>query len=214
MSSLRKKLSALLLSAVAFSSCGSAQADSLTSVRDGGFELVNFLNFWGVQTNPGATIDTVTGGQDAHSGNSAVFFAGVHPNDFSPTELFQIIETTPGANYILSFAVKDVLGRSGDVFEATFGGFSITITGDQAANAYLVVTTMIDGAFVPPPTNFYNLSFQGIGEVNSGTIWFLDDVSLTPTLATPVPAALPLFATGLGALGLLGWRRKRKSTAP
>jgi hypothetical protein len=25
----------------------------------------------------------------------------------------------------------------------------------------------------------------------------------------PLPAALPLFATGLGALGLLGWRRKR-----
>jgi hypothetical protein len=26
---------------------------------------------------------------------------------------------------------------------------------------------------------------------------------------TPLPAALPLFATGLGGLGLLGWRRKR-----
>ena len=34
-----------------------------------------------------------------------------------------------------------------------------------------------------------------------------------PTSATPVPAALPLFATGLGALGLLGWRRKRKAKA-
>jgi hypothetical protein len=30
---------------------------------------------------------------------------------------------------------------------------------------------------------------------------------------TPLPAALPLFATGLGAFGLLGWRRKRKSQA-
>jgi hypothetical protein len=29
--------------------------------------------------------------------------------------------------------------------------------------------------------------------------------------ATPLPAALPLFATGLGAIGLLGWRRKRKA---
>jgi hypothetical protein len=27
--------------------------------------------------------------------------------------------------------------------------------------------------------------------------------------ATPLPAALPLFLTGLGALGLLGWYRKR-----
>jgi hypothetical protein len=30
--------------------------------------------------------------------------------------------------------------------------------------------------------------------------------------ATPIPAALWLFATGLGALGLLGWRRKRKAS--
>jgi len=30
---------------------------------------------------------------------------------------------------------------------------------------------------------------------------------------TPLPAALPLFATGLGFLGLLGWRRK-KNAAP
>jgi hypothetical protein len=30
----------------------------------------------------------------------------------------------------------------------------------------------------------------------------------------PLPAALPLFATGLGALGLLGWRRKKKTAAP
>lgn len=31
---------------------------------------------------------------------------------------------------------------------------------------------------------------------------------------TPLPAALPLFATGLGGLGLLGWRRKKKTSAP
>ena len=30
---------------------------------------------------------------------------------------------------------------------------------------------------------------------------------------TPLPAALPLFATGLGALGLIGWRRKKKAAA-
>src|SRR5258708_27899514 len=30
---------------------------------------------------------------------------------------------------------------------------------------------------------------------------------------TPLPAALPLFASGLGAMGLLGWRTKRKPAA-
>jgi hypothetical protein len=40
------------------------------------------------------------------------------------------------------------------------------------------------------------------------------DVTVNATLSnTPLPAALPLFATGLGALGLLGWRRKRKNAA-
>lgn len=36
---------------------------------------------------------------------------------------------------------------------------------------------------------------------------------LYASLATPLPAALPLFASGLGVIGLLGWRRKRKNTA-
>ena len=37
--------------------------------------------------------------------------------------------------------------------------------------------------------------------------------TIVPLVPTPLPAALPLFATGLGALGLLGWRRKRKQAA-
>jgi hypothetical protein len=46
--------------------------------------------------------------------------------------------------------------------------------------------------------------FQGLGDEG----WGVEQVSVS---ATPLPAALPLFATGLGALGLLGWRRKRKA---
>ena len=41
----------------------------------------------------------------------------------------------------------------------------------------------------------------------------IGDIALTDSenSQTPLPAALPLFATGLGALGLLGWRRKKKA---
>ena len=35
----------------------------------------------------------------------------------------------------------------------------------------------------------------------------------TEAATTPLPAALPLFASGLGVIGLLGWRRKRKRGA-
>jgi hypothetical protein len=39
------------------------------------------------------------------------------------------------------------------------------------------------------------------------------NISGSPLSTVPLPAALPLFASGLGALGLLGWRRKRKAAA-
>jgi hypothetical protein len=44
-------------------------------------------------------------------------------------------------------------------------------------------------------------------DLNS-TVVTVDNLISNPT---PLPATLPLFAGGLGALGLLGWRRKRKN---
>ena len=37
--------------------------------------------------------------------------------------------------------------------------------------------------------------------------------TITSDLVLPLPAALPLFMTGAGIIGLLGWRRKRKNAA-
>lgn len=43
----------------------------------------------------------------------------------------------------------------------------------------------------------------------------IDDVLISTidssASATPLPGTLPLFVSGLGALGLMGWRRKRKN---
>jgi hypothetical protein len=41
----------------------------------------------------------------------------------------------------------------------------------------------------------------------------LDNFSVTDPPAAPLPGALPLFAGGLGVMGLLGWRRKRQAAA-
>jgi MYXO-CTERM domain-containing protein len=38
---------------------------------------------------------------------------------------------------------------------------------------------------------------------------FYGSVASVSVSATPLPDSLPLFATGLAALGLLGWRRRR-----
>ncbi len=48
--------------------------------------------------------------------------------------------------------------------------------------------------------------------LQEGTLGAFDIIGdITAASATPLPAALPLFAGGLGALGMLGWRRKKKS---
>jgi hypothetical protein len=50
-----------------------------------------------------------------------------------------------------------------------------------------------------------------INPCNPATCAFEAADSLSGSITTPLPAALPLFATGIGGLGLLGWRRKRKA---
>ena len=60
------------------------------------------------------------------------------------------------------------------------------------------------GCFNPDPNN------PGIFcDPTSGIDWSISAL----TVATPIPAALPLFASGCGAFGLFGWRRKRKAQA-
>lgn len=49
---------------------------------------------------------------------------------------------------------------------------------------------------------------------NTGAFLSLNLLSTDVTITTtPLPGALPLFASGLGGLGLFGWRRKRKAQA-
>ena len=55
--------------------------------------------------------------------------------------------------------------------------------------------------------------FDLSGLPNGVTFEISNGIGNAPPNATPIPAALPLFASGLGALGLLGWRRKRKPVA-
>jgi hypothetical protein len=63
----------------------------------------------------------------------------------------------------------------------------------------------------PVEAFFVNVFFQGSQtptDFRFQGVW-LTEFSPTPTV--PLPGALPLFATGLGVLGVLGWRRKKKA---
>jgi hypothetical protein len=54
------------------------------------------------------------------------------------------------------------------------------------------------------------ISSGGVDAGYSGhaTQFAVDDLRIA---VTPIPAALPLFATALAGLGFIGWRRKRAS---
>jgi hypothetical protein len=58
--------------------------------------------------------------------------------------------------------------------------------------------------------NIIQLSFN---ETIGGGDGFAFDYAAISPIITPLPTTLPLFATGLGVLGLLGWRRKKRAIA-
>jgi len=69
------------------------------------------------------------------------------------------------------------------------------------ATTLILVTETLANNFAP--------GLIGIIDSSTATVAGFEPASSV----TPLPATLPLFATGLGALGLLGWRRKRKAAA-
>jgi uncharacterized protein (TIGR03118 family) len=71
------------------------------------------------------------------------------------------------------------------------------------------------------PGGLWALMFgNGVSGGSPNTLYFTDGINgetdgLFGAINTtaPLPAALPLFATGIGALGLLGWRRKKNRSS-
>jgi hypothetical protein len=94
--------------------------------------------------------------------------------------------------------------------------FSLTVQENVPASNFGNPATATNILVLDLFTNTWQIHGQNNSTVDQGRL-----VIAGPTLGlaggnqseTPLPAALPLFASGAGVLGFLGWRRKRKQAA-
>jgi len=92
--------------------------------------------------------------------------------------------------------------------------FSIDQAYTFTANTIYQVMMNVDGAAWDAQTStaYVDPFFSAPAEYSVLTSFGIGNAA-APVSATPIPAALPLFTSALGGLGLLGWRRKNKAAA-
>ena len=126
--------------------------------------------------------------------------------------------TTPAGVIGFGAVFSDVnLAGTSIAFATTAGGigsFDVpTFPGDQTFSFLGILLAPGEG-LITSVRIVTGTTALGPLESPSVDLVVMDDFIFGEPSNTPLPGALPLFATGLGALGLLGWCRKRKAAAP
>ena len=140
------------------------------------------------------------------NGNFAPLDAVLSPNGRPGDILIQFTTPVAGAGV----QIQD--GTLGIAFTTTLvvtdiHGVKTTFTESGVSNSNADNSAIFLGV-MDTVADIVSIDYSSSGTGNGPGINKLDIIE-----TTPLPAALPLFASGLGALGLLGWRRKRKAQA-
>jgi hypothetical protein len=147
-------------------------------------------------------------------GNWILLGAAVFNANGSNATLFQNL---PGTNTVTNNLGQPFSFTSiglADVYNGGVGG-NVRFTFNHADNTTdIVVVSLVGGIFGLQTFLFneHNLS-SVVFEALSTRGLFLQFDFIGTNAETPLPAALPLFATVLGAAGIVGWRRKRTPAA-
>ena len=116
------------------------------------------------------------------------------------------IQTVSSGN---AFQLDSFIGGGIVSLSLTFAGTVDGFTGGSALTLAILLRPLPPPVMINPSGLDCDSTFPGC---NGAAVVFNLTGTATPAVAaTPLPAALPMFAGGLGALGLFGWRRKRKA---
>ncbi len=158
---------------------------------NGGGVLTMFLRFDGLTAN---------------SGNLSILFEDldlINVND--PFGFFETVEVFDGNGTSLTQLIDesdDDIGRSFDI--NTLGGLNdnleLAIAFSSISTSTLFVELNFTASFRRKARNTAEYLTASFNEINQTTV-------------VPLPAALPLYGTGLAIMGFIGWRRKRKTAA-
>ena len=126
-----------------------------------------------------------------------------------------LTDNEAGLNVYSGGSFSDIFGcGSGPAFCSHNGLSASTLTHTPASGGELLTIA----GYTTLPLTLDVFLLQEYGGTEAGAVSFANlrlqaDEFSNLVSTTPVPTALPLFCTGLGAMGLLGWRRKRKKVA-
>ncbi len=186
---------------------------SMSTTGDAGasaeFKLVYNIEFLGPS---GGTTSITVGAYAEASSPGAV--PGVSGNSGAAAAYMTISNEYGQLASVSAFSQRPNGGRYETTFDQTVtfqnnSVYTVLMDANADADAYQDISGQsISDALIDPYFDLSNLP-NGVTFLESDGI----GNSLPNVAATPIPATLPLFATGLGALGLFGWRRKRKNAA-
>jgi len=149
----------------------------------------------------------------------SVTFSSALPADLNPSQPESVISdivslTISDGQQTFTYSPPNSAINSFEVSTNASGLPIYWVIGIEGPN-YPTQFSTIDTAYCPSPycnsvgtedSGFINSSSEYAFNLNDQGTWAEEAVS-----STPLPAGLPLFVSGVGVLGLFGWRRKRNA---
>lgn len=167
-------------------------------------------SFYFTTTLSGAALDNLPAGTNILATLTARTFAPVPPTDINGIPIGGPL----GSPYLNPTSGHFLIGTNGagqitswDIAESFFASYPLVPGGDPFA------TYCTYDASTTPAGNLVQLTGDNAAPKCSDGKESAAGTFVSDAAATPLPAALPLFASGLSALGLVGWRRKKNATA-